>query len=69
VTKQARDLNKLAIDELSLKLSEARLDLMKLVAQAKSAASQKDISKIKNMKSHIARLKTLIKEKQMEESN
>lgn len=69
MTKQARDLNKLAIDELSLKLSEARLDLMKLVAQAKSAASQKDISKIKNMKSHIARLKTLIKEKQMEESN
>jgi len=69
VTKQARELNKLAIDELSLKLSDARLDLMKLVAQAKSAASQKDISKIKNMKSHIARLKTLIREKQMEESN
>ncbi len=69
MTKQARELNKLAIDELSLKLSDARLDLMKLVAQAKSAASQKDISKIKNMKSHIARLKTLIREKQMEESN
>lgn len=69
MTKQARELNKLAIDELSLKLSEARLDLMKLVAQAKSAASQKDISKIKNMKSHVARLRTLIREKQMEESN
>jgi len=69
VTKQAKELKKLGLEELSLKLTDARLDLMKLVAQAKSAASQKDISKIKNLKAHIARLKTLVKEKQMEESN
>ncbi|HOI18707.1 MAG TPA: 50S ribosomal protein L29 [Candidatus Woesearchaeota archaeon] len=69
MTKQAKELKKLGLEELSLKLTDARLDLMKLVAQAKSAASQKDISKIKNLKAHIARLKTLVKEKQMEESN
>lgn len=61
MTKNFNDLSSLHPNELRERLKEARIELIKLKGQATMASSQKDVSKIKNLKKTISRISSLLK--------
>lgn len=64
MTKDFNEISPLHENELRERLKEARIELIKLKGQAAMASSQKDVSKIKNLKKTISRINSLLKNKE-----
>jgi ribosomal protein L29 len=58
-----KDLNGMGTKELEDKVTEARLDLMKLNAQVAAGTAPKSPGQIKATRKNIAKMKTIIKQK------
>jgi len=64
MTKKAKMFKGLSKTELKNKLSELELELIKLNAQVATGTTLKNPSQVGDTKKNIARIKTLLKEKQ-----
>jgi len=64
MTKKAKLLKGLSKAELKSKLSELDLELIKLNAQVATGTALKNPSQVRDIKKNIARIKTLLKEKE-----
>ncbi len=58
---KAEELRKMTKEELEKKLSELRMELLKLRAQARSGAPPKNTMQIRNIRRDIARILTILK--------
>ncbi|MEM0230957.1 MAG: 50S ribosomal protein L29 [Candidatus Woesearchaeota archaeon] len=65
-TKQLREMSE---KELNSKLLELRKELMKLNAQAKTGSAPKNSSQIRVIRKTIAKILTILKEKERKEEN
>lgn len=64
---KSKELRNMGAEELSKKVQELRKDLIKENAQIATGTTPKSPAKIKNMKKTIARILTIIKEKESQE--